>query len=300
MQVTRFTRDGRSRVGVLVDGEIADVSAAYTSLRALIGDLHAGKSPSLLDAPRFAWDDVTFDPVVDDTTTVIAVALNYPGHVKETKNKQPTTPITFFKPFTSLIGHNAPIVKPPVTNKLDYEGEIALVIGRSVYNATEREARESIWGISAMNDTSARDILRVTPDSDTLFRDWVSAKALEKSSPFGPVITPLADVAEKFDAGDIQVRTLLNGAEVQRAMSKEMLVSPVDLVRFVSSRFRLYPGDAIATGTPHGVGNATGRLLQHGDEVQIEVTGVPPLANKVVFRNDEKAAPAEKPKEAVR
>lgn len=283
MHLTKYRDDGRISVGLLEGDEVVDLSDQHASIREAVAACALGRTPRTAGAKRHALGNVSLAPIVDEPTLVVAVALNYAGHVSETKNRPPASPITFFKPFTSLIGGGESIVKPRVTERLDYEGEIAIVIGREVYDANEKEAYEAIWGVTAVNDVSGRDLLKSRNNDDPQFRDWVSCKALEQSSPIGPCIVPLDEVRDDFNSGSLRVETFLNSDRVQVGQLSQLLVPCTALVRFVSSRFRLKPGDIICTGTPEGVGNVTGRLLQDGDHISVKVGGVPLLANTVSF-----------------
>jgi acylpyruvate hydrolase len=283
MHLTRFYKNGNAAVGAIEGDEVVDLSSRFATMSEAISAAAAGVRIDAAGLPRYSRADTVLAPVVDPDSVVVGIALNYAGHVNETKNRTPARPVTFFKPYTTLVGDKAAIAKPRVVEKFDYEGEIGIVIGREVYDAGDEEAEAAIWGITAVNDVTARDLLRIPPDKDSAFRDWVSSKALEKTTPIGPCIVPLEEVRSSYDDGSLSVETFLNGKRVQNGSINQLLISCTDLVKFMSTRLRLRPGDVIATGTPEGVGNALGRLLQDGDTISVQVSGLPLLSNSVTF-----------------
>lgn len=204
-------------------------------------------------------------PLASVPSKIICVGRNYLDHAKEMGNDVPAYPLLFLKPASCLIGEGESIVLHPVSNHIDYEGEIALVMGKRLSKATsEVEAVAAIGGVVAFNDVSARDLQKNDGQ-------WARAKGLDT---FGPVGTPVAPPTD-FDA--IEVITRLNGKVVQQAKGGDMAFKIPFLVHYISQYFTLEPGDLIATGTPAGVGQ-----IKPGDEVEVELVGLSRIKNPVV------------------
>lgn len=278
MRIVRYSIEGRAAVGALEEGRVLGVRAAslaeaLASSRA--GRLEVDRSTSLPLA------EVELLAPVEPNSKIFAVALNYAGHIKEAEQSRPERPIIFQKPFDALTAPGKPIRKPQITEKLDYEGELALLIGRDGFRIAPEEALSHVAGITAFNDMSARDLLRVRAGNGEML-DWFSSKCLDGITPVGPAVVTLDEVESQLRGREIAVVTRVNGAEVQRATVADMIFGIAELVSFLSSRVRLRPGDIIATGTPPGVGAATGRFLKPGDTVEVEVAPVPVLRNTIV------------------
>ena len=195
---------------------------------------------------------------------IVGVGRNYPAHAKELGNQVPDQPLLFLKPPSAVIAHGDAIVLPPDSKQVEYEAEIGVVIGRRLRNVSETEAIAGIEGITCVNDVTARDLQKADGQ-------WTRAKGFDTFLPFGPRVVPLPP---KF--GDIEVIARVNGKERQHAKASEMVFGIPFLVSYISKIMTLEPGDLIATGTPDGVGP-----LASGDIVEIEVSGVGVLRNKV-------------------
>ncbi len=219
---------------------------------------------------------VDFAPVVPRPSKVICVGHNYSNHIKEMGRELPAYPTLFPKFADTLIGAHDDIVKPDETDALDWEVELAVVIGRPVRRATEQEATEAIAGFTVMNDVSVRD---------WQFRtiEWTQGKIWDSSTPVGPyLVTP-----DELPGGvrpELTVRTTVDGRVMQEDNTGTLLFDPVHLVQYVSTIIRLNPGDIIATGTPAGVGHARDPkvYLVDGETVLTEVEGLGACANRVV------------------
>ena len=194
---------------------------------------------------------------------IVCIGRNYVDHAKELGNDVPVEPLFFLKPPSSLIGEGEAIVLPPQSSQVEFEGEIAVVIGRRLRNATEAEAIEAVEAVVALNDVTARDLQRT--DSQ-----WTRAKGFDT---FCAVGTPTAG---RFDFGALEVVTRVNGVERQRAHGRDMVFSVPFLLSYVSQVMTLEPGDLLATGTPAGVGR-----LASGDVVEVEIVGVSSVRNPV-------------------
>ena len=236
--IARFLFDGVVRQGEASDGSIEADGRAYE-----IGEV-------AILAPT-------------EPSKVVCVGLNYLLHAKELKMDLPTEPIIFLKPPTAVIGPGADIVMPPSSSQVDYEGEVAVVIGRRCRGVRAGEAEEYILGYSNFNDVTARDLQR---------RDgqWTRAKSFDTFAPLGPYVV-------EADPSSLAIETRVNGRVRQSSNTSDLIFSIPELVEFISGIMTLLPGDVIATGTPPGVGS-----LSAGDMVEVEVEGLGTLRNPVV------------------
>lgn len=194
---------------------------------------------------------------------IVCIGRNYVDHAKELGNDVPVEPLFFLKPPSAIIADGDAIVLPPQSDRVEFEGEIAIVIGKTLKNASEAEAIEGIAGVVALNDVTARDLQ---------FKDsqWTRAKGFDT---FCAVGTPKAGT---FDFANLEVVTRVNGVERQRAKGSSMVFSVPFLLSYVSHVMTLEPGDLLATGTPAGVGK-----LAAGDVVEVEIVGVSTVKNPV-------------------
>lgn len=196
-------------------------------------------------------------------TKVIAVGRNYAKHAEEFGNEVPAEPMIFLKPSTSVIGPNAPIKLPPASSRVDFEGELAVVIGQPIKNIPVDRAQAAILGYTIANDVSARDLQQTDGQ-------WDRAKGFDTFCPLGPWIS--TDV----DPADLTLTTEVDGVVKQDARTSEMVHKVADLVAFVSSVMTLLPGDVILTGTPEGVGP-----IEAGQQVSVTIEGIGTLTNPV-------------------
>ena len=218
--------------------------------------------PGMLDAPLRA------------PSKVACVGLNYHDHCRETGMATPERPLIFAKFASSLTGPDAPIEWPEgLTDQVDWEVELGVVIGRRIRHANEREALDAIFGYTAANDVSARDLQFAD-------QQWVRAKSIDSFCPLGPmIVTP----DEFGDPQDKQLVARVNGETMQDSTTAEMIFPVTEIVSFLSRACTLEPGDLILTGTPWGVGGFRDPpvFLKPGDTVEVEVEGVGVLANNV-------------------
>ncbi|MEP6904548.1 MAG: fumarylacetoacetate hydrolase family protein [Gemmatimonadales bacterium] len=197
---------------------------------------------------------------------IVCIGRNYREHAKELGNDVPAEPLFFLKPPSSIIRNGDAIVLPEQSEKVEFEGEIGVLIGSTLTRASATEAENAVAGVLAVNDVTARDLQK--KDSQ-----WTRAKGFDTFCPLGPVSTELHDLS------NLTVVTRVNGVERQRASSSEM-VFPIGMVlSYVSHVMTLEPGDIVATGTPAGVGP-----LKPGDVVEVEVVGVSKVSNRVEAR----------------
>ncbi len=197
---------------------------------------------------------------------IVCVGRNYRAHAAELGNDVPTFPLIFLKPPSALIAEGIPIRLPSASHQVEFEGEIGVVLGARLVDASEDEAIAAIAGIVAVNDVTARDLQK----SDG---QWTRAKGFDSFCPVGNV-GPVPN-----DLGALQVITRVNGDERQRGRASDMVFAIPMLLSYISGIMTLEPGDLIATGTPAGVGP-----LISGDQVEVEIVGVSRVANPVVSR----------------
>jgi 2-keto-4-pentenoate hydratase/2-oxohepta-3-ene-1,7-dioic acid hydratase in catechol pathway len=204
---------------------------------------------------------------------VWAIGLNYRSHIEETGREQPAEPMVFIKVTSAVVGSGVPVRLPPTApSKVDFEGEVAVVIGRRATNVDEVAAWTHVAGITACNDLSARDVQYST-------NNFGLAKSFDGFCPLGG---SLATPDEYADADDVGLITLVNGEQRQAGRSSDLLFDVPYLVSWLSRYTTLEPGDVISTGTPAGVGHPEGRYLGGGDTVEIRVERTLPLVNTLV------------------
>ena len=202
---------------------------------------------------------------------IVCVGRNYREHAKELGNEVPPEPLLFLKPPSSLIANGQPIVLPPQSKQVEHEGEIGVVVGRQLRNASTDEARDAIQSIIALNDVTARDLQR--KDSQ-----WTRAKGFDTFCPIGePAKGPV-------DLAGLTVVTRVNGVERQRGYGSDMVFAIPDLLAYISTVMTLEPGDVLATGTPSGVGVAMKppAFVKVGDVMRAEIDGIGHIENSVV------------------
>jgi acylpyruvate hydrolase len=278
VRLLRFAYDGSTSLGIVDEDGVRRVGDRYCSIAEVLRD-PADAERSAATSEPVALSEVTVLAPVDETARVFAVAQNYPAHAREVSGAEsPPAPVIFLKPVSALVGADEPIELPPVTQFLDYEAEVAIVVGRPGRQLDEREADGVVFGVTCFNDVSARDLQPAVLGGKEII-DWFSAKSLDRSSPIGPWIVSLDALEGKLT--DLGVRCRLNGELVQDDRTSSMVSSVARLLSFVSHRVALRPGDVLATGTPGGVGRARGIKLMDGDVVEVEVEGVGTLRNTV-------------------
>lgn len=252
MRIARFSHQDAITYGI-VDGK---------ELVVLAGDpMFVGFETTDVRVP--IGDVALLAPVIP-RSKVVAVGRNYRDHAAEFGNEVPAEPLLFLKPNTSVIGPNDAIVRPKQSARTEYEGELAIVIGRIAKNVPAERAHEYVFGYTIGNDVTARDLQR----SDG---QWARAKGFDTFCPLGPAIET------DFDpAGAARVVTRVNGEVHQDAPLTDMVHSVPDVIAYASAAFTLLPGDVILTGTPAGVGE-----IVAGDVVEVEITGLGILRNTV-------------------
>ncbi|MCW2908957.1 MAG: 5-carboxymethyl-2-hydroxymuconateDelta-isomerase [Actinomycetia bacterium] len=276
MRIARFAKGGEVAYGVVgeaqADGAGAARPVAGVAGLSVIAELRGhpfspGKGGVQFTGATFPLDDVRLlAPVLP--SKVVAVGRNYADHAREMGGEPPAEPVLFLKPSTAVVGHGDQIAYPvKLTQRVDYEGELAVIIGRLCREVPAAQAAEVIFGYTCANDVTARDLQA---------RDgqWTRAKGFDTFCPLGPWIETDADPA------DLQLTTEVNGEVRQQARTSQLLYDVPALVEYVSTVMTLLPGDVLLTGTPAGVGS-----LEEGDEVSVTIENVGSLRNTVVNRD---------------
>ncbi len=254
MRLLRFRFGDRIATGVCERGS--------DSVRVLQGTYFEDPIPTGEEVPL---DDVRLlAPVLP--SKIVCVGKNYAAHAAEFDSDVPEEPLLFLKPSTAVIGPNDPITLLPISRRVDYEGELAVVIGRLSRNVRAEEAYRSILGYTCGNDVTLRDL----QEKDG---QWARAKGFDGSCPLGPWIET------ELDPNDVRIETRVNGETRQFATTADMVFGVATLIEYVTTFMTLLPGDILMTGTPEGVGR-----LEPGDRVEVEVDGLGVLANPVESR----------------
>lgn len=276
-------RARRARPGILTDGGIIDVTAGDGTLPARMIDLLAAGPEAMealhrLDGPHLDPLSVDIVAPIPQPGKLMGIGLNYLDHVRETGREPPEHQIWFNKQTTSVIGSNTPIRIPTVSDKVDYEGELAVVIGTRCRRVPAARTFEVIAGYMIGNDVSVRDWQRRTPT-------MTLGKSFDSHAPCGPVLVTRDAVP---DPQDLRLRTWVSGDLRQDARTSEMIFSIPAQIETLSTVCTLEPGDVIFTGTPAGVGVAMDPpgFLKPGDDVRIEIEGLGVLTNPVIADTD--------------
>jgi 2-keto-4-pentenoate hydratase/2-oxohepta-3-ene-1,7-dioic acid hydratase in catechol pathway len=282
MKLTTFRHRGQTAPGAIVGDQVVDLHAALPAAPAtLIALLEGG--PALLSAAREAIDtgrhrlalrEVQLLAPIPRPGKVLAIGLNYRNHITELGMTAPEHPTVFNKQSTCIIGPNAAIHLPRSSSALDYEGELAIIIGKRCRHVPRSHAKSVIAGYAIMNDVTVRDVQLRIPT-------WTMGKSFDTHGPLGPWLTTADEIA---DPHALELRTFVNGDLRQHSNTKELLFDCYALVEHLASAFTLEPGDVISTGTPAGVGMASNppRWLRAGDVVRIEIQGLGTIENSVV------------------
>ncbi len=292
MRLTRYRHSNIESYGVLVDHEIICLLALPKALKysppltldeliacgskgiRIVEQLMRSSTGNEKRNAAISLDDVTLLASVLSPPKIVCLGLNYKDHAEEQGKDIPDEPIIFMKPRTAIIGPNQPIIRPKMVKQLDYEAELAIVIGEKGKNISVSEAKKYIFGYTAFNDISARDIQ---------FKDkqWTRGKSFDTFAPMGPCITTANQIE---DPNNLGVRTRVNGEQRQNSSTKNMVFNVHEIVHHLSHVMTLESGDIIATGTPAGVGvfmKPNPKFLVPGDLVEVEIEKIGTLRNVV-------------------
>lgn len=278
MKFASFLNKGVPSWGILGDGHVVDVGATMRSRAASLREAIAAgvlvdAAAAMKHAERLQLDTVTFLPVIPDPAKILCVGLNYETHRRETGRPESEHPTIFTRFADSLIGHGAKIIRPHVSVMLDFEGELAVVIGKGGRYIRRENALQHVAGYTCHNDATLRDWQRHTSQ-------FTPGKTFPGTGPLGPyLVTP--DEITDLDAVTLQTR--LNGVVVQSTTIGQMIFSVPELIEYISSFTPLAAGDVIASGTPGGVGfkREPPLFMKAGDRVEVDISSVGLLINDV-------------------
>jgi 2-keto-4-pentenoate hydratase/2-oxohepta-3-ene-1,7-dioic acid hydratase in catechol pathway len=286
MRLVTYRAGDAWRSGIL-DGETVRDAVAVAELAGLTEDCSSNRrvleaegavlralSDNAAGAEGLALESLALGPPITDPEKIICLGLNYRDHAEETGASAPAAPILFAKFANSLIGSGAPIVLPAISDEVDYEAELAVVIGRRARLVSEAEALDHVAGAMPFNDVSARDLQMRTSQ-------WTAGKAIDTFAPCGPALV-LRDEIDDLQA--LHVAARVNGETLQSGTTADMIFPVAETIAFLSQLMTLEPGDIISTGTPAGVGFTRDPpiRLRVGDLVEVEIEGLGVLSNPVI------------------
>lgn len=278
MKLARYSAsDGTEKFGIYSDGAATDLSSSYRGFADFVTDI-ANLNTAASEGSKIRVEQTRLLPPADRGSKILCMAVNYYSHIKEMHEDKTQEPILFAKFFTSLTGPYTPIPRFSISQIMDYEGELAVVIGSPTKNVSREDAWKHVAGFTLVNDMSARSLFRV-PQGEGIMKDWFSCKAIDHSTPVGPwIVTP----DEAGDFASLHVETFLNGTKVQSGSAPDMVFDVPKIIEHASSRLTLEPGDILSTGTPSGVGVSRKRTLERGDVVRIQAEGIGHIENHIV------------------
>ena len=295
MRLVTYESNRKWRAGVIMDAKVVDSTVAaiaadinfdtdwvtnrqiirltpsqLSQFERTIFDI-ADSNPSDLDV--FPIENARLGPPIPDPDKIICLGLNYRRHAEEAGLSIPTVPILFAKYRNALSGPTSPIILPSMSEEIDYEGELAVVVGKRCRGISAKEALKYVAGYMALNDVSARDLQFRTGQ-------WLSGKTLDTFAPCGPALV----INEIGDPQSLNISTRVNSQTLQQGNTCNMIFSVAETVSYISQLMTLEPGDIIATGTPEGVGFKRNPpiFLHHGDVVEVEIEGIGTLRNPVL------------------
>ena len=272
MRLASFKAGSRAAWGIVDDDEIVDLSTRWCDMRTALADATPGEIMAAQSgAPRFAVSSITFAPVIPNPGKILCVGHNYESHRLETGRDTTEHPSIFTRFADSQVGHGQPILRPKVSTMLDYEGELAVVIGRSGRAIAEADALDHVAGYACYNDASVRDWQWHT-------KQFTPGKTFPGTGGFGPWLVT-ADMVP--DPTALTVTTRLNGCVMQSQPTSDMIFSVPAIIAYVSAFTPLSPGDVIVTGTPGGVGakRSPPVWMTAGDTIEVDIPTVGLLVN---------------------
>lgn len=291
MKLASFIASGQSTYGAVVSDGIVDLGARlatrYPDLRSLLAAAHGLEEARECASarPDVRLEDVRYLPVIPNPGKIYCIGVNYADHLQETKISRAAHPTVFMRYAQSQVGHLEPMLLPSESKQFDFEGEVALVVGRGGRRIAPERAWDHIAGYACYNDGSMRDWQFHTTQ-------WAAGKNFANTGAFGPWMT----TADELDlhSRPLTLTTRLNGEVVQHADTSMLIFSIPEIVAYCSAFLPLDPGDVIVTGTPGGVGMArTPQLfMQPGDVVEVEVSGIGTLRNTITAESSRAGPPA--------
>ena len=286
MKLCTFSQVDGHRLGIVLDDGVVDLADAAPDLPREMTALLAGGDAALRRAAsvaaavrrRLPLEKLRLAAPILRPPKFLAIGLNYADHIAETGREKPTLPTVFNKQSTCVVGPGDDVHLPRASSKLDYEGELAFVIGRRCRHVPRERAHEAIAGYLVANDVTVRDWQARVPT-------WTMGKSFDTHGPLGPWLTTRDEIGEPHG---LRLRTWVNGELRQDSNTKHLIFDCFALVEHLSTAFTLEPGDVVSTGTPSGVGVAMKppRYLVAGDVVRIEIDGLGTLENRVIAEPD--------------
>ncbi len=276
MKLCSFTAGGRPGWGLVTEAGIVDLArrGLAPSLRDFLAQGDLAPAAALAgERPDHAFDAVDHAPVIPNPDKIICVGLNYHDHIRETGREETPNPVLFARYAGSQVGHGQPLVRPPESDQFDYEGELAVIIGREGRRIPQAQALAHVAGYACYNDASVRDWQKHT-------HQFMPGKTFAGTGGFGPWMVTADEIP---DPAALHLQTRLNGQVVQDTDLTLLIASVPRLIAYCSTILPLLPGDVIVSGTPGGVGaRRTPPLwMRHGDICEVEISGIGTLSNPV-------------------
>jgi 2-keto-4-pentenoate hydratase/2-oxohepta-3-ene-1,7-dioic acid hydratase in catechol pathway len=292
----------KERLGIVIEGKVVDFALAYKivynaeppdwfiSLDNLIrgGEMalelakdvekELRKSLQELKDVSYSPEEVEYHPPLKYVEKILCASLNYKSHAEELGKSLPTEPYLFMKLPNVLVAHKRPIIVPKFSNQVDYEGELAIIIGKVGKNISKDKAFDYVFGYTIFNDVSLRD-LRWGKSGKTEF-NWFKTKSLDNLGPIGPWIVTKDEIPNPHN---LRIRTYVNDELRQDGNTEDMIFDISTLIEYASESVTLRPGDIISTGTPPGTALRTGKFLRHKDIVKINIEKIGELENQVIY-----------------
>lgn len=276
MRIVHYVHAETAAYGLATDAGVARLPLQRPSFDALVDLVASGRDVAVDTA--VPWEQVTLLPPLTTPGKMLCVGLNFIDHMLEAKRPRPERPVLFTRFADTLVAHGAPLIKPTESDRFDYEGELAIVIGAHGWKVPPDEALDLIFGYSCYNDATARDWQYHSSQ-------WTPGKNFPSTAAFGPCILTAAHMPPLSES---IITTRVNGEERQKAALDSMIFGLSELLSYITSFTPLAPGDVIACGTPSGVGNFSDppRYLLPGDVVEVEISEIGTLRNTVVEHAD--------------
>lgn len=282
MKLTTFHKDGEDRLGLIDGDHVIDLNKAQPqvkadlrlALKSGVDLVDAANNALNSNAERLPMSSLQLSAIIPEPGKIICLGLNYFDHAKEGGRDKPEYPWFFLRSASSLLAPNEDAILPKVSERLDYEAELAVVIGKAVKHATIDNALDCVFGYSCFNDISVRDYQKKTPQ-------WTIGKNFDKTGGFGPVLV----TADELPAGaaGLKIESRLNGQVMQSANTRDMIWDVAETIKLLTECLTLEPGDLIIMGTPAGVGQARTPpvWMKHDDIIEIEIENIGVLRNKI-------------------
>ncbi len=274
MKLIKFQVNGTSSTGVALDAGVIDIGRRAPHLNTINGMLAALDEVAQLarnENVDHPLDKVTLLAPIEAVNRMFCVGVNYKSHAEETGREVSPRPSVFIRVHESIVPHNAPIIRPVVSTRFDFEGELAAIIGRTAHNVSETDAMQYVAGYSCFMDGSVRDYQKFSV---------TAGKNFDRSGSYGPWIVTTDEIP---DPTKLTLVSRLNGKEMQRSGTDLLIYSVPLILSYLSEITTLVPGDMIATGTPAGVGHRRDPQvwMKKGDRIEVEIAGIGTLANTV-------------------